>query len=109
MVTLELVWKPIARAKYLRTTRWYFDNIGRTAAQKFMYGIAKDAERIGLQPGIGKPEPLLKNQPQGFRSLVSHRHTKIIYYSDKTHVYIVDLWDCRRSPEDLKDSTSGER
>ncbi|MDH6306313.1 toxin ParE1/3/4 [Parabacteroides sp. PF5-5] len=102
MAIKQIIWKHTARAKYLRTTRWYFDNMGLKAADSFMRGIAENVERISRQSAIGKREPLLVGHPEDFRSLVVHRHTKIIYYCDTQNVYIVDLWDCRQNPAKLK-------
>lgn len=102
MALRQIIWKHTARAKYLKVTRWYFDNMGIKASYIFMRGVAKDVERVSKQPTIGKREPLLVGHKEDFRSLLVHRHTKIIYYYDTYNVYIVDLWDCRQNPSKHK-------
>lgn len=105
----KTIWKKSARAKYKKTTRWYFDNMGRSAARKFMQGITEDVKRISTHPGIGKREPLLADQPENFQSLVSHRNTQIVYYTDNERIYIVDFWDCRRNPSDMANEIGQEK
>ena len=101
----KILWKNAARSKYKNTAQWYYYNMGKKAALKFSEGIIKDIYRIKSQPYIGSQELLLIDQPIEFRSLVSHKNAKIIYYIDKGILYIVDLWDCRQNTDSLKKNT----
>lgn len=96
MEVRTIKWKPIARTKFQKTIRWYLNNMGQNAARKYMSGIKQDVNRLSKQPYIGINEPLLANQQLEFHSLVSHKHTKIIYLIEEKHIVIVDLWDCRQ-------------
>lgn len=50
---------------------------------------------------MGKIEPLLAGRPQNFRSLVIHKHYKLIYYIDEDTIYIAALIDTRADPDSL--------
>ena len=100
----NISWKPTALTKYKKTALWYYHNMGKNAATKFITGINKDVYRIKSQPNIGPREPLLIDQPIEFHSLVSHRHTKIINFIEQDNLYIVDLWDCRQDTISLSKS-----
>ena len=45
---------------------------------------------------MGKKEPLLEKELEGYRSIVVHQNYKLVYYVESDIIYIVDLWDTRR-------------
>lgn len=98
----NILWKPTAQIKYKKTAQWYYKNMGKSAANKFVTGVINDIYRIKSQPNIGLHEPLLLDQPIKYHSLVSHRNTKIIYFIENETLFIVDLWDCRQNTASLK-------
>lgn len=57
-------------------------------------------KRLASAPFIGKVEPLLQGSGLPFRSLVIHKHYKLIYHYDKNTdtLRIAALWDTRREP-----------
>lgn len=76
---------------------------GERAAER-LYGMLLENEaRLATNPYIGKLEPLLKERPQGFRSLVVHKNYKLIYYIEDETVYIATLFDNRRNPAVMTD------
>ena len=54
-------------------------------------------------PCLGAVEPLLIDYPEGYRSLVVHKHCKLVYYVDELgqKLYVTDFWDVRRAPATL--------
>ena len=61
------------------------------------------AENLRKWPTSGFPEPLLKNSPRLYRSKHINKRFKLIYRfeEDREMVYIEDIWDTRRAPQNL--------
>ena len=83
---------------------FYCQNVfGESSAKKFFHKVAQYIPRLSANPLIGKVEPLLADKPITYRSIVVHKHFKLIYYIDQPNaiLYIADLWDTRREPSRL--------
>lgn len=52
-------------------------------------------------PNAGRVEPFLEGKRYEYRSIVINSINKIVYRIDKDILYIVDIWDMRRSPNNL--------
>ncbi len=76
-------------------------NYGTKTGTKFLKQINKNVKLLSENPYLGKIETLLDNRKQGFRSLVVNRLNKIIYYIENDTLYIADIWDTRKNPENL--------
>ena len=65
--------------------------------------IEEIEDDLARWPKIGFPEPLLKGAPHFYRSRHINKRYKLIYRYDEENdtVYIEDIWDTRRSPENL--------
>lgn len=68
--------------------------------------IAKyeDAKRLlARQPWLGRLEPLLSDRATVYRSLVIHKHCKVVYFVDEESdtLVITDVWDTRCEPKNL--------
>ena len=78
------------------------DMFGAKVAVKFYQMVEKEIDKLQTFPQLGAVEPLLEGRKHIYRSLVIHKHFKIVYYIDSNHefdnLYIVALWDTRREP-----------
>ena len=76
---------------------------GVTVANKIDRKIEEIEDDLSQWPKMGFPEPLLKGAPQLYRSKHINKRYKLIYrYDEETDtVYIEDIWDTLRSPENL--------
>lgn len=84
---------------------FYCQNVfGESSAKKFFHKVAQYIPRLSANPLIGKVEPLLADKPITYRSIVVHKHFKLIYYivPDRQIIRIAALWDTRREPGALK-------
>lgn len=52
---------------------------------------------------VAKRELLLEDMPIAYRSLVVHKHYKLIYHIEAETIYITALFDTRRDPASLGD------
>lgn len=99
---MRVKWLPIATA--------HADNCYNFLAQKSekvafkVYKMMTDgAAFLAKNPYAGPLEPLLKDQPDGYRSLVVHKYYKLIYrvIEETRTVEISAVWDVRRNPKEL--------
>lgn len=98
-MTYPVIWLENAKLAFERQMNWYLNVMGKQAAKKFTNAILKDTERLSDFPYLGQTEPLLEDLPEHYRSLVSGKHFKIVYFIEDNTIYIVALRDCRQSPE----------
>ncbi|MDR2912657.1 MAG: type II toxin-antitoxin system RelE/ParE family toxin [Alistipes sp.] len=88
---------------------FYRDRAGRNTAAKIVTKIREHANALGAMPFMAPVEQSLNGEQTEFRSLVVAKRYKIVYHvaKDVETVYIVDIWDCRQSPESLKERVFG--
>ena len=76
---------------------------GITVANKTAQTILDIEKDLSKWPTSGFPEPLLRGTVPFYRSRHINKRFKIIYWYDETNdlVVIEDIWDIKRSPENL--------
>ena len=81
-----------------------FLEYGTKTSKKWMQERIEFADRVVKQPESYTPEPLLSNRKHDYRSCQIMQRFKIVYYYAKTSdiVHVVDIWDTKMSPENLK-------
>lgn len=80
-----------------------YDYIGKdseSSAVRVYNAIIDGIDRLSVFPHIGKANSLIV----GIRTLVVLKNYKAVYYVEKDIVYIVMVWDCRRNPEEFRQS-----
>lgn len=100
---MQVIWKKRALNEVRSAILYGVDNFGERTAILFYQKIKMWAERLTAHPELGSPEPLLEGRKFLYRSLIVHKHHKLIYYIDTENdtLYIADLWDMRREPSRL--------
>ena len=81
-----------------------FLEYGRKTSQNWMQERIAFADRVAKHPESYTPEPFLADRKHLYRSCHIMRRFKIVYYYAKSSdvVHIVDIWDTKMSPENLK-------
>ena len=76
---------------------------GTITANKTDRKIEEIIEFLSKYPETGFPEPLLKGTPFLYRARHINKRYKLIYRYEEINdtVYIEDIWDSRRSPQNL--------
>lgn len=65
--------------------------------------IQQSAATLLLFPQGGSFEEVLRDNPKGYRSLVTEKHYKLIYtIKDEKTIEIAAVWDCRQNPKKLQ-------
>jgi len=98
-----VVWTTHAKAKRRKLYLDGLQGFGTTTARKTSQIIVNIADDLSRWPTTGFPEPLLKGTPIFYRARHINKRFKIIYWYDELNdkVVIEDIWDTRRSPENL--------
>lgn len=99
-----VIWLP--QSKLLLTTIYRHiiqQSKSEPTAFKLISRIQQAATTLLTFPQAGTIEPLLKDSPTCYRSLVTEKHYKIIYsIKDEKRIEIAAVWDCRQDPEKLQ-------
>ena len=102
-MAFRIVWTNEARIQRKEIMIYGRIQFGAIVARKFRESLKAQSLLLMDNPYLGKAEPLLADCTKEYRSLVVHKHYKLIYFvseSNKT-VYFVDVWDTRREPGSL--------
>ncbi len=106
MGTMRIEWTDEAKARFSEIFDYHFSVAGLTIADKITDRIGSRIYRLlPNNPRAGQREWLLEGEPHEYRRLVEGNY-KIIYRIDGETVKIVDIWDCRRDPDALRESTA---
>ncbi len=100
---MEVVWMPHALASLDIAFNQAYDLFGERVAKKVVEDIFSHNKLLASFPYIGRQKPYLSHLPALYRSLVVHKHYKLVYRVDdiRQTVYIVALWDTRRNPQQM--------
>ncbi len=81
-----------------------FLEYGTKTSKKWMQERIAFADRVAKHPESYTPEPFLKSRKHVYRSCHIMQRFKIVYYFAKSSdiVHVVDIWDTKMSPENLK-------
>ena len=98
-----VVWTTSAKIMRKKLYRKGIVEFGLITATKTAQIIADIADDLSQWPTTGFPEPLLKGTAHQYRARHINKRYKLIYRYEESNdtVYIEDIWDTRRSPENL--------
>ncbi len=98
----KILWHLRARGDF-RQLYEYLSGRNKSAANKI---VSKIGTRINLlinNPHLAAIDALLTDMVKTYRSLVVGNY-KVVYMVENTEITIVCIWDCRRNPEELRES-----
>lgn len=99
----KVVWTASARNELALIYQYLLDNTSVSIALNLIQDIL-DVSQLEQFPQSGTIENNLAKLPGEYRCLIRGRNNyKIIYRIDGDIVYIVDIFDCRKDPEQMKD------
>ncbi len=97
----KIVWSDRAERAYGQIIDYVADEFGATRAKRYMKEVYETVDKLPENPKMGQIEPLLEGSRYEFRRLIIGHLTKIIYRVSEEHIEIADVWDTRKSPEEL--------
>ena len=89
MVRREIIWHLRARKAYFRLIYWYLFNVGQQFVNTINDNMGKTIELVSKSPSVGKL--IKKSNEKTYRSILTHKKTRIIYWYNKDSVHIVRL------------------
>ena len=101
----KIIWQKRASCLLAEKLAYASVEFGRSTARRWIKEIAYTEERISLMPTSYTPEPLLAGKKHVYRYChLMNRRFKLIYcyYPSSNTVRVVDIWDTRMSPDNLK-------
>ena len=100
----KIVWKKKAERLFFERVEYAYHEFGKTTALRWQTGRKRIEHQLEEHPESHTPESLLANRKRLFRSCHIMKRFKIVHYYAKSSdtVHIVDIWDTRMSPENLK-------
>lgn len=101
---MVVIWEPMALTDFECQFRWYVNQMGQSAANKFRNGIFADIALIAKNPMVGREESELNDLfgQQIWRSVISGRRYRIIYCVESQVIRIYMIWACERENKALK-------
>ena len=106
-MAMRIEWSKLAVTRFDKAVNHGRVVFGIKVAKRFYQRIKHCEVLLGLNPCMGKVEPLLVGRAYEYRSLVVHEHFKMIYRVDDVRdiIYIIDFWDVRQEPQMLTNET----
>ena len=98
---VKLVWTTCARKQLKNIKLYYKEMASEKVAMSIILQIQQTAQRLINQPYLGKIEPALINEPEGFRSIIEGNY-KIVYWVDGNVIRIITVFDTRQAPDKLR-------
>ena len=100
---IKIFWSEVAENQIRDIFDYYSFVANPKVADKIVDKILIRVELLRSNSKIGKIEELLEHYPQKFRYIIEGNY-KIIYFIDKNVIIISSVFDCRQSPEKLKNT-----
>lgn len=98
-----MIWSDLAQLDLDEIFR-YYESFSLKVAITYLEEIIKAGDLLEFFPEMGPKEAVLSHLDRNYRSvLVLHRY-KLIYLFEDNVCSILMVWDCRESPELLKNS-----
>lgn len=96
---MRIVWTKSALQSWQEIAQYIHDTFGIKALMDFQKKTTEGEEAILAMPLIGHTEPLLQGMNVMYRSIVIHKHSKLIYSIDNDIIKIHAFWDTRQEPK----------
>lgn len=100
---MQIKWTDFAQTALQEAMDYVRAQFGdRTAATAYAR-IMSYQPLLTVNPWMGIVEPTLESYGRGYRSLLVHKHHKLIYLVDEqsSTIIIIDFWDNRSNPATL--------
>ena len=90
-----------ARNSLFEIFQYYRFVVNLKVAHQIVSTIKGSISKLNDNPGMGQIEPLLEELNLGHRRIISGNY-KIIYRIADSIIYVTDIFDSRRNPEEMK-------
>jgi len=91
-----------ARRRLNKIDEYYKRKGAASVGRKLRLEIVEQSKKLSSHPALGQEEEYLKELDQGHRYLLIPPNYKLIYLVIDPIIYITDIFDVRRNPEQMK-------
>lgn len=98
---MKVKWTPLALFELQKTTKYIRKEFWKKAKERFIFEVSNISKMLEREPFAGKIEPALEHRAKTYRSFVTSKLNKIIYYIDQDHIEVADFWSVRQNPDTL--------
>lgn len=100
----QIKWTKKAQRVFFERVLYAYNEFGTTTAKRWQDDRKRIEHQLELFPESYIPEPFLADRKHLYRSCHIMRRFKLVHYYAKSSdtVYIVDIWDTKMCPENLK-------
>ena len=100
----QIRWTKKAQCIFFERVLYAYNEFGSTTAKRWQNDRKRIEHQLELFPESYTPEPFLAERKRLYRSCHIMQRFKIVYYYAKSSdiVHVVDIWDTKMSPENLK-------
>lgn len=101
-MNVKIIWTEPALNELALIYQYLLDNTSSNIARSIIEDIL-DTSQLEIFPQSGAIELNLKNLQKEYRYILrGHEKYKIIYRIEEKTIYIIDVFDCRKDPKDMK-------
>jgi len=97
---MEIIVTDFAKAELKNIYSFYQTNVSKQIADKIKANIILAIKSLLPNPYIRQTEEYLTDLNLDHRRIITGNY-KIIYRVENEHIYITDIFDCRRNPNDI--------
>jgi plasmid stabilization system protein ParE len=100
----QIRWTKKAQRIFFERVLYAYNEFGTATAKRWQNDRKRIEQQLELFPESYKPEPFLIDRKRMYRSCHIMQRFKIVYYYAKSSdiVHVIDIWDTKMSPENLK-------
>lgn len=101
-MNIKVIWTEPALNELASIYQYLLDNTSSAIARSIVEDIL-DTSQLEIFPQSGTIEANLRKLPKEYRYIIrGHEKYKIIYRIEDKTIYIIDIFDCRKDPKEMK-------
>lgn len=102
MVSVKVIWQPLAMQDLRDIYDYYVDNASLKFAKELKKKILDSSKYLSKHPEMGNIEENLKLSKKDYRYFLVEENYKVLYIVSETEVNILGVFDTRQSPDKMK-------
>ncbi|NDV83870.1 type II toxin-antitoxin system RelE/ParE family toxin [Bacteroides sp. 51] len=100
---MEVKWEPLAEQQLENISAYYHRVAGLKTANRIVDKVVETVVRLAIFPKMGSIELNMEGLNYEYRSLVTHKHYKVVYRIENEIIYIFSVFDCRQDPRKMRE------
>lgn len=102
MVSMKVIWQPLAMQDLRDVYDYYVDNASLKFAKELKKKILDSSKYLSKNPEMGQIEENPRLSKRVYRYFLVEENYKVLYIVSETEVNILSVFDTRQSPNEMK-------